>query len=122
MTDDWSPTTEERANFLLNHSADLIGYVDTLESVTDEDSANSAVNKLHREFSEGTRQVMRNKREHGFHPIKAWEFAVDDEWPEWVRILLAESEHQIFQGDPEFMTDEEDEYVEFLEDEYAVPR
>ena len=126
-----SPTLEERAKFYLNNSISLVGYEDTLSTIVGDShhaernpqDAEDAVRNLAISFEEGVRRNMRNSREHGYHPTKAFENAVQSDWPNWVVRRIAEQEHTTFTGGfPQDRTDEEQEYIEYLEDEYDVPR
>jgi len=127
MSDD-TPTDDQRAKFYLQQSIDSIGYYDTLKDGTDgmhgANSADQFIENLSRPFHEGVERIMQNKREHGHHPITAFEFAVRVEWPEWVKVILAESQHHVFTSGafPESRSEEETEYVKYLERKYEVPR
>jgi hypothetical protein len=75
------------------------------------------IDNIRNEVLEGMARSAQNRREHGFHPINAFEYASPDNSPEGVIRDFAESELYIFSGGfYEDKTDEEQEYIDFLED------
>lgn len=126
-TETETPTDEERARFFIERSVGIIGWMDTIEeglgNAYGTDNAGSFVRNLEVSFFEGAQRVMRNKREIGYSPMSAWNYVVDDDWPRWVKASLAQQEYDTFGGsgrDPEFMSDEEENYLTELEQEYDV--
>lgn len=130
-----APTTDEQLRFFVDQSVRVVGYRDTVTyGIGDSPHAvergpvgdvSTFLRNLEVSFYEGMQSAMRNKREHGWSPIGAWNQIVDDEWPDWVKARLAESEWEVFGGlnsDPDLVDDEKDEYLSFLFKEYDVPR
>lgn len=75
------------------------------------------IKNVRREQLEGMSKAAQNRREHGFHPINAFEYAVPDNAPENVIRDFAESELCVFTGGfYENREDEIQEYIEYLED------
>jgi hypothetical protein len=75
------------------------------------------IENVRHETLEGMAKTAQNRREHGFHPIDAFEYASPDNAPEGVIRDFAESELCVFSGG--FGVDrreENQEYIEFLED------
>ena len=126
MSDDDTPTDEERAKFLMEEATWLVGYRDAIEMGLNNEyptDTDRFVENLYRELTEGIQSQMQNRREIGASPIHAWEYHIKEEWPDWFVRELAEMEHTVFTGG--FIEDrpqEEREYIEYLEDEYEVPR
>jgi len=75
------------------------------------------IENIRHEVLEGMARSAQNRREHGFHPINAFEYASPDNAPESVIRDFAESELCVFTGG--FYVDKENEvqeYIEYLED------
>lgn len=123
-----SPSLEDEAKFYLTNSISLVGYEDTLATLTGDapnaegpaGDASQAVRNLSISFHEGVQRNMQNSREHGSHPINAFGSAVDNDWPDWVQAQIADSEHGLYVNGFE-QTEEENEYIQFLEDNFGVP-
>ena len=97
-------------------SARNIGIVETLEMAGCEKPERVA-NEIRRQHLEGMERAMQNKREHGFHPITAFEAVYPENAPESVKLDLIEGQLTIFEGGFwDDRTDEEKEYIEYLEE------
>jgi len=97
-------------------SARNIGIVETLEMAGCERPERIA-NQIRIQHLEGMERAMQNKREHGFHPINAFERFYPANAPDSVKLDLIEGQLTIYQGG--FWEDrptEEKEYIEYLEE------
>ena len=74
------------------------------------------IENVRAEFLEGIQKSMQDKREHGSHPINAFEWAVPDDAPDSVISDIAASEKCIFDSGLGERRDEVQEYLDFLEE------
>lgn len=112
-------TQEEEARFFVQESIDAIGYVDTVAAIAEAPDAGEAIDVLAREWFEGVSSEHGRLTEIGHSPTSAWGRVVDDDWPEWVRVSLAETLHLIYSR---MESEEARQFAAGLEQQYSVPR
>lgn len=120
------PSFDEKARFFIEETAKDVGYEDVLDTGLGRSGCKHPegfIRNLEFEIRRGVEQMLGNKRDHGYSPIKAWEIVMEGakDYPEWFKQDVAESQHIHFDNDPDNMSDEEREYVDFLEAEFGVP-
>jgi len=85
-------------------------------TVAQGDDPEGMIQNVRSEMLEGMQKSMQNKRELGYHPIKAFEWTVPDNAPDSVISDIAASEKCIFESGMGERREEVEEYLNFLDE------